>query len=126
MRTLFSAAVVLLVFAGCGGSNDESTAASPTPTASATEAPQQASAGPAKVRIDGFAYKPAVLKVEKGAKVTWTDDDSANHTVTFDKGPGDLGNVDPGDSVSATFDERGTFPYVCQYHPNMKGTVTVR
>jgi len=45
--------------------------------------------------------------------VTWTNEDASNHTVTFEKGPGDLGNVDENARLSAAFDEPGRYPYVC-------------
>lgn len=116
---------VLLALAGCGGSERQATS-TPAPTASPTPARQKAMAGSPTVRIKGFAYTPAKLTARVGAKVTWIDEDASNHTVTFSTGPGDLGNVDEGGAVSATFEQPGTYAYVCQYHPNMKGTIAVR
>jgi len=117
------------LLAGCGGQDDEAQTAPDRPAAtatpSATEAPE-GSAGPAKIAIAGFDYKPGSLTVKAGTEVTWTNEDASNHTVTFEKGPGDLGNVDENARLSAAFDEPGRYPYVCQYHPNMKATITVR
>ena len=50
----------------------------------------------------------------------------AGCTVTFDGGPGDLGNVDQNERVSTEFSSPGTYAYVCTYHPNMRGTVVVK
>lgn len=130
MRSRTAAAFVLtaLLLAGCGGDEEPQPAAdqpAATATPTATEA-AEASAAPAEVVIAGFEYEPAALTVEPGAKVTWGNEDASNHTVTFETGPGDLGNVDENGKLSASFDEAGRYAYVCQYHPSMKGTITVR
>ena len=120
------APIALVVLAGCGGAD---TSGQSGPAARETPAPPSAPApagGPAKVAIADFEYRPRALEVAGGTKVTWVNRDSSNHTVTFAKGPGDLGNVDPKRRVSARFEEPGRYAYVCQYHPTMKGTVTVR
>jgi len=83
-------------------------------------------------------WDPAVITVDVGATVTWSNDDSAAHTITA----GDLG-VDPdavgldfpngfdsslfmaGTTFDVTFDTAGTYPYFCMVHPWMVGTVIV-
>lgn len=75
--------------------------------------------------IKGFAYRPKRVTVRRGTRVTWVNRDAANHTVTFDHGR-DLGNLDEGQHKSTVFRTRGSFSYVCQYHPFMKGGVLVR
>ena len=59
-----------------------------------------------------------------GGSVTWTNNDSPTHTITFNDGP-DCGRVDSGASVTATFAAPGTYAYHCMIHPTMKGTITV-
>ncbi|MEU7163877.1 cupredoxin family copper-binding protein [Streptomyces morookaense] len=77
--------------------------------------------------IANFAYSPSSLTVGKGTKVTWTNDDSAPHTVTSDgSGPLHSPSLDRGGSFSYTFDSAGTFSYYCTVHPNMHGTVVVK
>jgi len=117
-------AVGILV-AACSG-------ASPTPSAAPTAAPSEAPpassggiAGEEAVTIKGFAFAPAALSVKVGTAVTWTNRDSATHTVTFDTGSDTSGNLSNGGSYSETFSTAGTFPYHCAIHPNMKATVTV-
>ncbi len=117
MRSLLIAIVTTAALVGCGNEKQ----ASVMPAATATPAP-----APVKVTIKDFEYAPRHLEVGAGANVAWTDEDAANHTVTFKRGPGDLGNVSEGETVSARFTKPGRYAYVCQYHPSMKGTVTVR
>ena len=78
------------------------------------------------VDIKGFAYDQATLTISKGTTVTWTQHDSAVHTVTSVSGNVlDSQNLAKGDIFSYTFDETGTFEYYCTNHPSMKGTVIV-
>src|SRR5688500_11725524 len=63
---------------------------------------------------DGF-FSPASLTVTIGDTVTWTNVDDSPHTVTA-SGAFDSGNLNGGQTFSHTFDETGTFTYVCVYH----------
>ncbi|HII36540.1 MAG TPA: PEFG-CTERM sorting domain-containing protein, partial [Nitrosopumilaceae archaeon] len=64
--------------------------------------------------------------------VTWTNDDTAAHTVTSGNptdgpdGTFDSSLFGPGKTFSQPFKEAGTFPYFCMVHPWMKGVVTVQ
>lgn len=80
------------------------------------------------VTITDFAFAPANITIKKGTTVTWTNQDSAAHTVTPDspsdafKGSELFGR---GQNYSFTFDTPGTYAYHCTPHPTMKGTVVV-
>jgi len=76
------------------------------------------------VKIGNFTFGPQELKVKAGTTVTWTNEDSASHTVTFEGGP-DSGSFGQGGTYERTFDAPGAFAYKCSIHPSMKGTVTV-
>ena len=58
-----------------------------------------------------------------GDTVTWTNQDSTQHTATGDDF--DTGLLGKGQSGSHTFDSAGTFSYICTPHPYMKAKVTV-
>jgi len=58
--------------------------------------------------------------------VTWTNNDSVPHTVTQDGGGLTSKAINPGETFSFTFDTAGSFSYHCEFHANMKGTVTVK
>ena len=76
--------------------------------------------------IEDFEFAPPLIRVPKDTRVRWANRDASNHTVTFGRGPGDLGNVDEGERLAARFKARGRFAYVCSYHPSMRGIVVVQ
>lgn len=82
-------------------------------------------AAPGAVTIVDFSFGPATLTVDVGDSVTWTNQDDVVHTATSSAGGFDTGDIEPGTSASATFDQAGSFSYICKPHPFMKGTVVV-
>ena len=76
-------------------------------------------------------YIPSDASADIGGEVTWTNDDTAAHTVTSgDSTNGPDGKFDSsliaaGKTFSFTFVEAGTYNYFCQVHPWMTGMVTV-
>jgi plastocyanin len=91
----------------------------------ATTTTSVASSGNA-VTLANFAFSPATLTVKVGTAVTWTNKDSATHTVTSDSGVFDSGNVAVNATYSYTFTKAGTYAYHCSIHTSMKGTVIVQ
>lgn len=88
--------------------------------------PQGASSAPeASVTIADFKYAPATLTVPAGTTVRFRNDDSDAHTVTAGDGTFDSGGLDPHGIYQRTFNEPGTYRYVCAIHPWMKGTIVV-
>jgi plastocyanin len=72
------------------------------------------------------SFSPNPVEVKVGETVTWINDDSGRHTVTSkDDGVFDSGMMGKGQSFSFTFDKAGEYPYFCEPHPNMVGTVVV-
>ena len=92
----------------------------------ADQTPVVSTAGEVTVDIRDFAYFPADLTVDAGARVTWVNFDSAPHTATGTSDSWDTGRLDRNDRASVVFETAGSFPYFCVYHPNMKSVVTVR
>jgi plastocyanin len=78
------------------------------------------------VAIQNFAFQPANLQVKVGTTVTWTNNDTAPHTVTFrDNSLKSSGILRHGDRYSYTFSTTGTFAYYCDLHRYMTAQVTV-
>ncbi len=108
-----------------------------TPTESATsaaaptlESTPSTTTGSA-VSIVNTSFEPNAITVHVGTVVTWTNNDSIQHTVTSGipnspSGLFDSGTLNPGQGFSFTFTSVGTFPYYCRIHgAAMTGTVTV-
>jgi amicyanin len=75
------------------------------------------------VIIIDFVFLPAEITISKGETVTWINQDSAPHTATGSAF--DSGFMGKDATFSFTFNEAGTFDYICTYHPYMKGKVIV-
>jgi plastocyanin len=83
------------------------------------------------VNITGFAFAPATVTIKVGDSVKWTNNDVDIHTATADGGSFDTGVINrvatgpPPTSATKTFNSAGTFPYHCNIHTSMTGTVVV-
>ena len=77
------------------------------------------------VSIQNFAYQPATITARAGDTVVFTNNDSSAHTVTQDPlGSGfQSAPIDPGATYSLTIDEPGAYPFFCEFHPGMTGTI---
>ena len=107
-----------LALVGCGGS-DAPAAAGGSDGGAAAES--------AAVSIADLKYAPASLEVAAGTTVTWTNEDEAPHTVSFDdEAIADSDELKKSDTFETTFADAGTYSYVCAIHPAMKASVTVQ
>lgn len=83
------------------------------------------------VDIKDSAFTPQKLKVKKGTKVTWTNQDTVRHNVIApdENSQSGLPTENPllgkGESYSFTFENSGTYDYRCAPHSFMTGTVEV-
>jgi len=140
---------VAAIAAGCGSDSSSSSAgygeptaaatgtaapaktAAPAPTEQAAQAPADnaaaaAAADPITVDIANFAFAPKAIQAKVGQKITFTNQDSTPHTATATDGAKfDSGQLDQGKSFSYTAKKAGTIQFVCSFHPNMTGTITV-
>lgn len=78
-----------------------------------------------KVDISDFKFKPVIIKVKKGTKVTWANNDSVAHNVVADNGSFRSNTLSKGQEFSFTFDNASEFSYICTFHSYMKGKVIV-
>lgn len=85
-----------------------------------------ASAATLTIDISGFAFRPDTVFITAGDTVTWTNRDSAQHSVVFLTGLGQTENFGLGQSSSLRFIAPGTYKYICGLHgQSMSGTVVV-
>ena len=114
----------LVVLAACSGSAASAPPAA-APSLSGSVPPAASAGGSTAVEMKELAFNPTTLTVPTGSKVTWTNNDTTAHTVTFDDGSADSGNLAVGSTFDHTFAAAGTFAYHCTIHSFMKGTLTV-
>jgi plastocyanin len=104
--------------AACGGSSS-----SPT-----TPSPGTGSGSLVTVFITNSVYSPNPLTVNVGQSVNWKNNDSIEHTATFDNGMYESGNIP---ALSAhdnplPMNTKGTFRFHCRIHAGMTGTIVVQ
>jgi len=80
------------------------------------------------VNISSVNFAPHTLDVTTGTTVTWTNNDTAPHSVTSDTaGLFDSGPIQPGAKFTFTFSQAGSFPYHSNNEANKyTGTITVK
>lgn len=125
--------VVALTLAACGDASDDIDATEPPPaTDAATTAPAgdgAATTAPAEeeeVVMQDISFEPDEVTVPVGSTVMWTNQDTVAHTSTSEDDVWGSGEMAQGDSFSHTFEEPGTYTYICEIHPaQMEATVVV-
>lgn len=79
--------------------------------------------GDVTIEIVDEQFVPAEVTIDPGQSVTFINLDDDEHTAT---GIGfDTGKLNPGDWRTVTFEKSGEAPFVCQFHSEMTGMVTV-
>lgn len=88
------------------------------------------------VAIRAFQYQPASATVQVGDTVTWTNDDIVPHTATANGTTAngttangkrfDSGSIGSKHAWRYVATRKGTYAYVCTFHPTMRGTLVVR
>jgi plastocyanin len=126
--------VLALALAGCGGDGDGEGGASATTAApETTAAPTTTAAGGGgedeiQLTASGFAWDKTSLEMtaQREVKVEVTNDDSAQHSFTFEAASVDQ-TVPGGEDASVTFTApaAGSYEFRCKFHGSMTGTVTV-
>lgn len=103
----------------------EETASGEASEAPASEPPEEAPAEEIVITIRNFEYEMPD-SVPAGAEITVVNEDTAPHTVTTTETEDFDAIVGGGETTTFTApSEPGDYPFICTYHPNMTGTLTV-
>ncbi|MET0207330.1 MAG: plastocyanin/azurin family copper-binding protein [Thermoleophilaceae bacterium] len=144
LAMLLACMAVGLVVAGCGGDDDDD--GSGNGGGGETQQPagegeggvqesgqESGGGGGAQVGMANIQFEPSEITVAPGDTVTWTNNEAVSHDVQKDSGPGPdfssgpEGGMGDGDTFKHTFEEAGTYNYICRVHaPGMAGTVVVK
>lgn len=135
MNKALIAIIVVVVLAGGGwaiynhGKSNNNSLYGNNNTNSSTPASNQATPSAGAITIKNMMFTPPQISVQKGATVTWTNNDTTAHTVIDDLsnvGGPSSGNIEPGSTYSFKFNKTGSFQYHCSIHPSMRGTIVVK
>jgi len=85
------------------------------------------------IELTDLAFNPKQIRVSKGTKITWRNDDSVEHTINTDSHPAhtyfleqNSRSLKSGDTYSVAFNQVGVYPYHCTPHAGtMTGTILV-
>lgn len=123
----------ILLLVACGPATNPTPVATlpslQSPTATSQPAntvnPSGAAMTTVQVSIEGFTFTPEKLTVPVGTTVTWTNLDSAPHTITADDSSWGSGQLGKNATYSFTFTQAGTYAYHCANHASMTATLIV-
>jgi len=79
-----------------------------------------------EIRIEGLKFTPSELTVKKGDTITWKNMDIVPHTATAADGSFDSKMIEAGKKFTFKAKALGEHSFVCQYHPTMKGSISVK
>ena len=121
-KVLFISLILISAIFASGCTTTTTTTLNPAPTPTLTPVPQN----PIQtytVNIQNNAFNPSSLQIPAGSTVKWVNLDPVQHEPkgnVFDSGPLNQNGV-----FEHTFNQAGTYNYVCAIHPSMQGTITV-
>jgi len=98
-----------------------------TVPAKAFPAPTQTAA----INQQGMKFVPALLVIQKGTTVVFSNDDNVPHNVFWPNISGNkalshtVGTFNKGNTLSFKYENAGNVPLLCNVHPEMAGTIVV-
>jgi plastocyanin len=95
--------------------------------AAAPETTATTGAKPVEIDIINTGFSPALIEIDAGDTVQWTNQDPIKHEIAFlDLAIDDSGILDGNGTFTFTFDEPGEYTFVCGPHPGMSGKIVVK
>jgi plastocyanin len=78
------------------------------------------------ITMEGMRFQPEVLALATGDTVVWVNKDLVPHTATSKAGGFDSKVIAAAESWRYTVRKKGDIPYICTFHPMMKGLLRVK
>ena len=119
--------IIAVIVTACGGSSSTyETTENATSSAQAVNENSPSTTAGATITIANMAFGEP-LTVSPGAQIDVVNNDSVEHSVTSDTAGAFEVEVDGNEKTTLTAPSQpGDYPFHCTYHPNMKGTLTVK
>lgn len=121
MRLLGAVFALTLLAAACGGDDTDVEPANGGETPSEAEGDEN---GGADLTIVDFAFSPTELSVTEGQTITVTNIGETSHTFTTEDEAIDE-TIGAGETVDITLTGVTSGGFVCRFHSQMTGTLTV-
>jgi|SRR5579872_3648963 len=123
LATLLTTALCVTACSGSGSNYNSAPSPTPTPAPPGSTSVTIPSGASTQTTT---AFGPNPLTVSAGTTISWLNSDGTTHRPLADANQWDAGNIAPGTRSNLTFSTTGRFPYHCQIHPNMTGTIVVQ
>lgn len=91
----------------------------------AAEAPAAAAPHTYTVVMDKLKFGPLPTGLHKGDTIVWVNKDMFRHTATATDHSFDI-DLMPGKAGKTVLTKSGSIPFICRYHPNMRGVLSVK
>ena len=108
----------------------QESSSSESATSAASSGAQMVEKNIVSINVGGFS--PKTITIKTGESITWTNNDSENHTVNSDPHPThtlysflNAGLIKPGDKKTVMFERAGKYTYHDHLNPSLTGSVTV-
>ena len=75
--------------------------------------------------IDKMKFGPVPAELHKGDTIVWVNRDFLRHSATAANHGFDV-DLPAGAAKKMVLTKTGTFPFVCRYHPGMRGVLQIK
>jgi plastocyanin len=110
-----------LLASACGGDEDDGGG---NGGGNGEESPAEDGGGGADLTIVDFGFSPTELSVTEGQVITVSNIGETSHTFTTEDDAIDE-EIGPGETVEVTMTGVSSGGFLCRFHPQMVGTLTV-
>jgi plastocyanin len=121
MSLLAALFALTLLASACGGDDDDGGG---NGGGNGEESPAEDGGGGADLTIVDFGFSPTELSVTEGQVITVSNIGETSHTFTTEDDAIDE-EIGPGETVEVTMTGVSSGGFLCRFHPQMVGTLTV-
>ena len=122
MRLLGAVLALTLLGAACGGDESEGQPVDSEETEAPSESPSES--GGADLTIVDFGFSPSTLSVTEGQTITVSNIGETSHTFTSEDDAVDE-TIGAGETLEIELTGVTSGGFVCRFHPQMTGRLTV-